>query len=145
MRSRRRLRQQPGQPHQVVCGGREGERQVDPVPTAEPGLAEPCYRLDPAERLLDPLADALAGGLAGMTGGAPVDRRATVVGVLRQVRAHVQLTQFHHEVAGVIERWSPWFGQFGGLVKLFPGVVHAASLLLAVTGASPGNGIGSIV
>jgi hypothetical protein len=37
------------------------------------------------------------------------------------------------------------FGQFGGLIKLFPGLVHAASLLLAVAGASPGNGVGSIL
>jgi hypothetical protein len=43
------------------------------------------------------------------------------------------------------ERWSPLFGQFGGLVELFPGVVHAASLLLAFAGASPGKGVGSIV
>ncbi len=43
------------------------------------------------------------------------------------------------------QRWPPSFGQFGGLIKLFPGVAHAASLLLAVAGASPGNGVGSIV
>lgn len=43
------------------------------------------------------------------------------------------------------QRWSPSFGQFGGLIKLFPCVVHAASLLFAVAGASPGNGVGSIV
>lgn len=35
--------------------------------------AEPCTRLDPAEHFLDPFADPLAGGIAGMTGGAAVD------------------------------------------------------------------------
>src|SRR3546814_12365854 len=36
------------------------------------------------------------------SGGAPVDRRAPAPGILRQMRAHVQLAQFHHEVAGVV-------------------------------------------
>lgn len=43
------------------------------------------------------------------------------------------------------QRWSTLFGQFGGLIKLFPGVGHAAILLLAVAGASPGNGVGSVI
>src|SRR3546814_7194112 len=87
---------------QIVGNGREGEGQVDASPPAEPGLTQSGHGLDPAERLLDPLADALAGGIAGMAGGAPVDRRAPTPGILRQMRAHVQLAQFHHEVAGVV-------------------------------------------
>src|SRR5690606_29354685 len=37
-------------------------------------LGEPGLRLDPAEHLLDPLAADLADPIAGMTGGAAVDR-----------------------------------------------------------------------
>ena len=37
-------------------------------------------------------------------------------------------------------RWSRLFGQFGGEVKLIPGVDHAASWSVSVAGACPGNG-----
>ena len=36
-------------------------------------------------------------------------------------------------------RCSRLIGQFGGLVKLFPGCIYAASLLFSIAGASPGN------
>jgi hypothetical protein len=49
-------------------------------------------------------------------------------------------------INGAIDQgWPPLFGRFGGLIKLFPGVVHAANLLLAVAGAGPGDGVGSTV
>ena len=35
-------------------------------------------------------------------------------------------------------RWSRLIGQFGGLVKLFPGCIYAASLLFSIARASPG-------
>ena len=35
--------------------------------------------------------------------------------------------------------WSRLIGQFGGLFKLFPGCIYAASLWLSIAGASPGN------
>ncbi len=37
-------------------------------------------------------------------------------------------------------RWSPSFGQVGGLIKLFPGSFYAASLMDIVSGACPGYG-----
>src|SRR3546814_20089337 len=85
---------------QIVGNGREGEGQVDASPPAEPGLTQSGHGLDPAERLLDLLADALAGGIAGMAGGAPVDRRAPATGILRQMRAQVKHAQFPTEVPG---------------------------------------------
>ena len=35
--------------------------------------------------------------------------------------------------------WSRLIGQFGGLFKLFPGCIYAASLLFSLAGASPGK------
>src|SRR5215207_9506266 len=77
-----RLRDQLRQPHQIVGGSRERERPSDAVAAAKPGLLLPGDRLDPAERLLDALADALADGVAAMPGRAPVDRRASAAAVL---------------------------------------------------------------
>ena len=76
------------QPHQIVGGGSEGEGPSDAVAAAEPGLLLPGDRLDPAERLLDALADALADGIAAVPGRARVDRRAAAAGVLRHMRRH---------------------------------------------------------
>src|SRR5690606_15258012 len=59
------------------------------------------------ERFRAPLADALAGGIAGVAGGASVDRRPPATGVPRQVRAHVDLAQLHHEVAIVVAQSAP--------------------------------------
>ena len=69
-------------------------------------------------------------------------RRSFVPPWLYQYFLHLT---FSIDSAPQVQRWSPLFGQFGGLIKLFPVVVHAASLLLAVAGASPGNGVGSIL
>lgn len=66
-----------------------------------PGLAQPGDSLGPAKRLLSPLADALADGVAGMARGSAVDGRASSAGVLRQVRGDVDLAQFGDKVAGV--------------------------------------------
>jgi hypothetical protein len=52
-----RLRYQPGQPHQIVGGGSKGKSPYDPIPATEAALLLPGDRLDPAECLLDALAD----------------------------------------------------------------------------------------
>ena len=52
--------QQLGQAHQVAGGGRQGEHPADPGQAAVPRLAQAAGGLDPAERLLDALAQALA-------------------------------------------------------------------------------------
>src|SRR5919106_2876927 len=60
------LREELRQPHQIVSGGSEGEGPSDAVAAAELRLPLPGDGLDPAERLLDALADALADGIAAV-------------------------------------------------------------------------------
>ena len=50
------------------------------------GLAQSGRRLGPAEDLLDAFAPPAADGVTGMAGGAAVDRRAPVAGVLSDMR-----------------------------------------------------------
>ena len=69
----RGLGEQFGQPDQVVGGGGQREHPAHPVEPAMAGLGQPAGGLDPAEPLLDTLAQALAGGVARVPGGAPVD------------------------------------------------------------------------
>src|ERR1700744_1765508 len=56
------------------------------ITATEAGLLLPGDRLDPAECLLDALADALADGIAAVPGRSPINRRTAAVGVLRNVR-----------------------------------------------------------
>lgn len=82
--------EQLGQPDQIIGGRREGERPVDLLEAAELGSSQACDGLDPAERLLDPLADAQAGCVAGVASGAAIDRRTSAADVLGDVRSDVQ-------------------------------------------------------
>src|SRR5215203_6211017 len=82
-------RYQLGQPHQIVGRGSEGKGPSDAITAAEPGLLLPGNRLDPAECLLDALADALTDGIAAMPGCSPIDRGTAAAGVLRNMRRHV--------------------------------------------------------
>src|SRR5436305_4334639 len=67
-----------------------------------PHLAQAGHCLGPAEGLLDAFADALRDRIAGMTGGALVDRRAAAIGVLRNVRGDCLVAQCHHKLGTVI-------------------------------------------
>src|SRR5271170_840831 len=67
-----------------------------------PQLAQPGHCLGPAEDLFDALADSLRDCVAGMAGGAAVDRRAPATLVLRQMRGDRLLTQLHDEVGAVV-------------------------------------------
>ena len=58
----------------IVGGHREGEHPADARDAAMARLAQRRDRLDPAEGFLDALADALRQGVAGVPGGAFVDR-----------------------------------------------------------------------
>src|SRR5690242_7628321 len=80
----RRGRSDP-QADEVIGGHREGELPIDLEQAAMPHLAQAGHCLGPAEGLLDAFADALRDRIAGMTGGALVDRRAAARGVLRDV------------------------------------------------------------
>src|SRR5690606_11715108 len=96
------LHHELGQPHEIVGGGREGEGPSDTVATAELRLVLPSDRLDPAERLLDTLADALAGDVAAMARRATVDRRTSAADVLRYMRRHLHRAQLVDEVLRVV-------------------------------------------
>src|ERR1700722_1291068 len=58
------LRYQLGQPHQIVGGGSQGKSPCDAITATEPGLLLPGDGLDPAECLLDALADGIAAVLS---------------------------------------------------------------------------------
>ena len=82
------------EPQQTIGGRCEGEGPSDALGAAQHRSPHATDRLHPAERLLDPLADALARPVASMARRAPVDHRAaaTLV-VLRDVWAHVHGAQ----------------------------------------------------
>ena len=84
------------------CRRRQRRGPSDAITPAEPGLFLPGDRLDPAECLLDALADALADGISAVPGCSSVDRRAAAAGVLRNVRRHVHRAQFVDEVFCVV-------------------------------------------
>src|ERR1700685_1231040 len=92
------LRYQLGQPHQIVGGGSEGKSPSDAFTATEPGLLLPGDRLDPAECLLDALADRVA----AVPGRSPINRRTAAAGVLRNMRRHLHRAQFVDEVFYVV-------------------------------------------
>ena len=93
--------EQLGQADQVVGGSSEGELPADAGLAAVPGAAQQGDLLDPAEGFLDPLADPLAHGIAGMPGGPAVDRRAPAGGVLGDMRCDVELAHGRDEACRV--------------------------------------------
>src|SRR5437763_2931622 len=96
------LSEQFGQADEVIGGHREGELPIDLEQSAMPHLAQAGHCLGPAEGLLDAFADALRDRIAGMTGGALVDRRAAATGALRDVRGDGLVAQCHHKIGTVI-------------------------------------------
>jgi hypothetical protein len=66
------------------------------------GLAQAATGLDPAEPFLDPLADALADGIASMASGVSVNGRTAVGGVLRHMRRDLELAQIRDKTGHVI-------------------------------------------
>src|SRR5215211_6915089 len=84
-------RDQLDQADEVVGGGRQfGPALVAGQPEVAQ-LSPAADRFGPAEDLFHPLADALADGVAGMAGGAAVDRAAPSLGVPGDVRRHLAL------------------------------------------------------
>src|SRR5262249_30131502 len=67
-----------------------------------PRLAHDPHRLHPAKRLFDPLALALAGLVAGVARGAPIDRRATVGVILGDMRHTAPVAAAGDEAGGVV-------------------------------------------
>jgi hypothetical protein len=64
-------------------------------------LAPASHGLGPAKGFVDALADAPGDGIAGMAGGAAVDRRAPAALVLGNMRGHRLVAQLDHKVAGI--------------------------------------------
>src|SRR5271165_2430134 len=79
-------RQNFGYADQIVGSGCEHEEPFDQGATAMPGLAQAADGLDPAEWFFDPLALDGTDAIAGMAGGASIDRRTAVGIVLRDMR-----------------------------------------------------------
>src|SRR6202521_4376790 len=90
------------QSNQIVGGGSEGEGPPDAAATAELRLLLPGHRLDPAERLFDPLADALTDGIGPVARRACVPPRTSATGVLRHMRRHCHRAQLIDEVFRVV-------------------------------------------
>src|SRR5918997_6197735 len=88
--------QQLGDADQVVGGRGEGEAPPDTLEPSVAGLAQAAWNLDPAEGLLDALADTLAQGIAGVACRTAINGRGTVCGVLRHVRGDVHLAQLRY-------------------------------------------------
>jgi len=84
--------------------GRVGEeaQMVDLGHSADLHLAQQTDRLAPTEGLLDPLADALADRVPRVTGGAAINGRTAVHGVLGDVRRGIAAAQLVDEVGRVV-------------------------------------------
>jgi len=73
--------------HQVVGGRDKGEHPADTLDATVAGFAQAAERPHPIEHLLDTLATAPAGRVAGMARGAAINDRTALV-VLRDVWCH---------------------------------------------------------
>ena len=69
-----------GDANEVVGGRGQYKEPLHQVSASMTGLAQPADRLDPSERLLDLLSLDGADAIAGMAGGARIDRRACAPG-----------------------------------------------------------------
>jgi len=78
--------------NEIVGSGGQHEEPFDQATTTMAGLAQAADRLHPPERLFDPLALDCADAIAGMPGGARINRRAAIGIVLRDMRRAAALT-----------------------------------------------------
>src|SRR5205085_9355011 len=76
----------------------------DATPTAVPQLAQETHRLHPSEALLDQLPFLLADGVAGMTGGARINRTGTAdrLRKLSEMRRHAERPEDLDEASRVV-------------------------------------------
>ena len=92
---------------QIVCRGREDKEPFDQVAPPMPGLAQAADRLDPTERLFDPLSLDHTDGIARMPGGTAIDGGAAIGVILRNMRCAATLAAAGDEVGGVVEFIGP--------------------------------------
>src|SRR5262249_12339406 len=96
------LGEQSGQAGEVIGRHGEGELPADLGQSAMTHLAQPGHCLGPAESFLDAFTNALGDRVAGVAGGAAVDRRTAAVGALRDMRGDRLLAQLHDKVADIV-------------------------------------------
>ena len=103
-----RFGQQPRHSDQIVGGHCEGELERHAPGAAQLRLAETGDGLRPAEGLLDPLANTLRDGMAGMPRGPAIDAAAPALAglgrgiVARDVRRHAHAAQRADEARRVV-------------------------------------------
>src|SRR5271154_1544809 len=97
-----RRRQNFGDANEVVGGRGQYEEPLHQVSSSMACLAQPADGLDPAERLLDPLALDRADAIAGMTGGARIDGRTAIGVVLRDMRRAATFATAGNKLGSVI-------------------------------------------
>ena len=102
-------------PHQVVRRHRQDKLEVQLLAADKPALSQPTDGLCPTKTLLDALAEALAGGIAGVAGGASIDRRRKVARILCDVGRNVGTSQFIDTAAAIVYE-SPRFGGMGSVL-----------------------------
>lgn len=90
------------QSNQVVGRSGEDEGPIDLLETAEFGLAHSADCFEPAEGFLDPLSNALAGGISGVARCPLVDGGSAPIGVLRHMRPDIECRQFLDKIRSVI-------------------------------------------
>src|SRR5580658_1513101 len=87
---------------QVVHRDREREHPRDSLMPTMTQLPESADGLQPPEDLFNAFPFLLTEGVAGVVGGAAVNRAAAIRVVLRHVRCHLQLTQLGDEVLRIV-------------------------------------------
>ena len=78
-----RIHAQVLHPHQIVGGEGQQELKVQLGLPDSPALVQSLHGLGSAKAFIDPLADPLADGVAGVTRGAPIDRRGALLSTAR--------------------------------------------------------------
>src|SRR5258707_8395530 len=97
-----RCGQKLGDANEIVGDSSQDEEPLHQAAPAMPGLAETADGLHPSKGFFDPLALDRADAIAGMTGGARVDRGTAVGIVLRDMRRAAALTATGNKIGGVI-------------------------------------------
>src|SRR5215469_15670971 len=94
--------QKLGDADEVIGGRGQDEEPFDQLAPTMACLAQAANRLDPSERLFDPLSLDRAEAITRVAGGATVDRRATVGVILRDVRRAAAFAAAGDEIGRVI-------------------------------------------
>src|SRR5678815_5882749 len=101
-----------------IAGRRRQDKEpFDQAAPAVTGLAQAAYGLDPSERLLDLLTLDRADAIAGMACRAPIDRRASIGIILRDMRRAAAFATAGDEVGGIVVLVAPHRAAGLGIVR----------------------------